>query len=143
MAVHSYPYITSTIEPSAAFPYGQTIPRALIEVALQNADKRIEPFYALIDSGSDYCLFPADFAPLLGLNLIVMPGVTGYGLGDDSDMRFAPLELEIGGLGKWEVYAAFSTLWNGRGMGLIGHLGFFDRFRVRFDWRRKVFDVEE
>jgi hypothetical protein len=101
------------------------------------------PFYALVDTGSDYCLFPSDFTPHLGLDFTQMPSITGYGIGQDNDMRFATLDLEITGLGKWLVYAAFSRLWDGRETGLIGHVGFFDRFKVRFDWRSKIFEIEE
>jgi hypothetical protein len=95
----------------------------------------------LVDTGADYCLFPADFAVRLGLDLNNLPPALVYGAGSDNDVRFAIVQIEFDDLGKWELLAGFSPAWNGREAGALGNLGFLDRFRISFDWSKKEFEV--
>lgn len=139
----TFPYDVGPLDRSDAFPHGQTALRPVLTATLRAGDRHTDPFSGLVDSGADYCVFPADFAKHLGLDYESLPSAIAHGLGEDQQMRFATVTLEVEKLGTWEIYAGFSDLWNGRGIGMLGQLGFFDRFKITFDSTRRIFEVRE
>ena len=126
---------------SAAFPSGHIALRPAMTVVLRLADRRTTPVLGLVDSGADYCFFSPEYADSLGLDYKSLPCEAAYGIGEDRQVRFGTITLEVAGLGAWEVYAGFSEAWSGRGYGMLGQLGFFDRFKITFDQRRRIFEV--
>jgi hypothetical protein len=138
-----YKYTTCGLNASPAFPEGHSVSRTLITVSLNNGELSTGQFLALVDTGADYCVFPADFAEPLGLNYEVLPSASVSGVGEDQQVRFSSVRLELQGFGEWKIYAGFSKLWNGRNLGMLGHLGFLERFKITLDPSNGIFKLEE
>ena len=54
---------------------------------------------------------------------------------------FHKVDLEIVGLAVQSLSVGFSTSLDGRGHGLLGQNGFFERFSVRFDHKKGTFTI--
>jgi hypothetical protein len=143
MVKGEYSYTLQELDRSAAFPTGHNAPRALVSANLSLGERETGRFVAIADTGADYCSFPADLAAALGLDFDQMPSANAFGLGDKANFRFSMVTLEVDQLGSWSIYAAFCKDWNGRKLGFLGQLGFFDRFRVTFDLQNGVFEIED
>jgi hypothetical protein len=89
--------------------YGQDraadIERPVIEIVLRNLRDPLSTaiaYEALVDSGSDRNIFPAEIADLLGIDLTATDTVRYVGgvvAGERRPVYFHPVEIEVGGLG--------------------------------------------
>ena len=141
MARHSFPYYPVLIDPSPAFPNGYTAHRPAAFVSLRVANNRTSEFLAVMDTGADHCMFPSDYLAVLGLDKASLPTSTVHGVGTDDGTRFATVNLSIGQLEEWPVYASFSDHWMGQHVGFLGHFGFFNRFTTNFDPHSRICEV--
>ena len=96
---------------------------------------------ALIDSGSDYCIFPIEAAQALHIPIkkAKMTHVTGF-LEGKAKLFLFPIKLAIGKY-SIEIVAGFA-----QGMGryapcTLGQKGFFDNFKVCFDKSRSQIEI--
>ena len=130
---------------SREFPYraiyaGEPL-RPALPIVVYHARGRV-PFRALVDSGADYSVLPAQFAPHLGVDLAQCreePCITAGGRGTVK-IRDIPLEAEVQVLGiRFAMRAAFSEY---APVVLLGRDDFFNEFRVTFDHRRETFRLE-
>jgi len=92
------------------------------------------PIFALVDSGSPYCLFRADVAAAIGIRDITTGkshqiGSVKKGVRDTC--YFHKVTLFIESDWKIDVLAGFSSSLSVGG--LLGRFGFFDHFYVTFD----------
>src|SRR3989344_6137342 len=105
----------------------------VIPIEIHNGDSFIT-YEALIDSGSEITIFPADLVAVLGINLkegkpIEFGGVTGIpGKG-----YIHSIDLRIKG-DKFKANCVFSDDIAPHGYGILGHFGFFNHFRVKFEY---------
>jgi hypothetical protein len=133
-----FPFTDYSVEPNAAFPNGYTISRPLIWVGLKYGERSIpNVFFSIIDTGCDYCVFPADYLEPLGIDIKGLPRGNVRGMGEDHPIYFSNVTLWVDELGEWEVYAGFSEYLRGTESGFLGFRGFIDRFRVEFDTSSK------
>lgn len=117
-------------------PHGIDITRPVIPIILRNlraSQIHAIGYEALVDSGSDRCIFPAELADLLGINLGESSRVlyvAGVVAGERSPIYLHPIEIEVGGLGGpvFETQAGFMPDFSKSGHGLLGRDGFFDQF---------------
>jgi hypothetical protein len=116
--------------------HGADIQRPVIEVVLRNLRDATAPvvaYEALVDSGSDRNIFPAELAEVLGIELSAAKTVRYVGgvvAGERRPVYFHPIEIEVGGLGGpafWTV-VGFMPQFSKAGYGLLGRNGFFDVF---------------
>jgi hypothetical protein len=116
--------------------HGADIQRPVIEIVLRNLRDTTAPaiaYEALVDSGSDRNIFPAELAELLGINLTeagTVRYVGGVVAGERRPVYFHPVEIELGGLGGphfWTM-VGFMPQFSKHGYGLLGRKGFFDEF---------------
>ncbi len=114
--------------------------RPIIPIALKEGNEIID-FPALVDSGSDFNVFPGFLADFLGINLTQVKQKQITGLSGSATSY--PYALEVGIAGKFYraplVFSYDTTLNN---FGLLGQVGFFDRFVVEFDQRNKVITLK-
>ncbi|MGH9742738.1 MAG: hypothetical protein ACRD51_10340 [Candidatus Acidiferrum sp.] len=115
--------------------------RLYLAVSLFNGHASF-PCYGLIDSGADDCIFPASFARYLGFELASgktyrFGGVASLG----QEAYFFDLEMVIAGIIPHKLAVGFTTSLDQRGHGLLGQNGFFDRFAIRFDHRKRSFSI--
>lgn len=115
---------------------GADIERPVIEIVLRNVRDLATPaiaYEALLDSGSDRNIFPAEIAELLGIELAeteVVQRVGGVVAGEHRPVYFHSVEIEVGGLGGPVVTTSvgFMPQFSKAGYGLLGRKGFFDQF---------------
>lgn len=109
-----------------------------VEIAYKGESRRYE---ALIDSGADHCIFHAEIAELLNIRLedgkkYVFGGIGGSGLVG----YIHPATLTIGGH-SFDTEVVFSFDISQSGYGILGQTGFFDHFRIRFIYAKKLVEV--
>ena len=95
---------------------------------------------ALIDSGSDDCLFSLGVARLLGLDLSPERDNRYVGIGGTEVVAlFGTVRLDVGDF-SYSVYAGFvdTTL----PLALLGQNGFFDQFMITFNLRRGAIEIQ-
>jgi hypothetical protein len=143
MPRHTFFYTPCDLETTDAFPNGHTVNRTLITVSLRNGDFVTDSFYGIVDSGADYCMFPASLLGALGIDRNSLRLSSARGLGEDRAIMFATVKLDANQLGAWPVYAAFSDQWNDMNHAMLGHCGFLERFRLSLDPSSQIFELED
>ena len=88
--------------------------------------------YAIIDSGADHCVFPRSFMQPLGIDALGAPVEMTTGVGSTVPTNFANITIDMQGVVQFPVYAGFTTGLDAWGSGLLGQVGFFDRFNIHF-----------
>jgi hypothetical protein len=114
----------------------QHIYRPVIPVSLSIRREVVESS-ALIDSGADECTFPGYVARELGFEIEKGERRIFSGIGGSVPAYRHTTLITIAGIRiAAEVY--YSPQWDHMPFGLLGQQGFFSRFRVQFDYRKKL-----
>lgn len=97
---------------------------------------------ALIDSGSDYCVFPIEAAKVLGVPLekAKTTRLTGF-LEGKANLFLYPVKLSIANY-SIEVTAGFAQEMGKFAPCTLGQKGFFDNFKVCFDKSKLQIGIE-
>jgi hypothetical protein len=101
-------------------------------------------YYTLIDSGADNCLFHADIAVYLGMDITRGEEKEFGGVGFGKIIGYVHrVDIQVGGWwiacpvaftdGLWRDSRAAPGKKEGLYYGVLGQEGFFDQFRVTFD----------
>ncbi|MFA6006107.1 MAG: aspartyl protease family protein [Candidatus Paceibacterota bacterium] len=128
------------------FPYKKIGPKKLkpiIPVEIMQEGNSIS-FHALIDSGADLNLFPGELAELLGLNILdgLEGTIGGITTGEMQKYYSHQVHLVIGGH-SYKTRVAFMPTLSTRGHGLLGQVGFFDFFTVKFNYSKAEIEIKE
>ena len=103
-------------------------------------------FPSVIDSGADYCVFPAIFGERLGLEVKKgrLTQMAGFGGGGECFYhKINVMALIDNKILRFECFAGFSERMNELGVGLLGRHGFFELFdEVSFDQRNRIFKLK-
>jgi hypothetical protein len=142
--IHEVPYKMIRASGSRAFGEDAVVKRPMLEVILISGTLRYR-CTALVDSGSDRCVFPDSFRRRLGL--IDSDGILGpdadTGGGVALQRQYWNLSLQVDGLGKQiQTMIGFDARLDSRGHGVLGQQGFFENFRVAFDHTHGSFALE-
>lgn len=113
--------------------------RPIMPLALFYGAKKINVL-ALVDTGADECLFPGDFAKLLGHNLTRGKPRTFAGIGGAITGYLHQTDVKLGPY-KFRINIYYSDDWNKWGFGLLGQNGFMTRFDVLFSRKDKQFAI--
>lgn len=149
MPLAEFLYTTVPIPPTPAFPNGQQVLRPWVfgVIAGPAPDHHLGCRICL-DTGADNCVFPLSFAERLGFDLKTMPmsitqGATGQGEIYYGDVSISiPLGPEDGDPELTvETRAGFTEGLDAQGIGLLGQIGFFDKYDVSFKYREGRFYV--
>lgn len=131
-------------------PTSSTIERPVIPITLRNPREVLTPaigYHGLVDSGSDRCIFSADLADLLGIDLKAAKTVLSIGgvvAGERRPIYLHPIEIEIGELGgpRYMTMAGFMPDYAQNGLGLLGRIGFFNEVTyVKFRDAEHLLDI--
>ncbi len=142
MAAYAIPYVEITVPPTPAFPSGRLVRRPVLFLALRSGAHRLS-CYAIVDSGADHCVFPRSFMGPLGLDPLVAPVERISGVGSSNvPTHFANVTIDLQGLVQFPVYAGFTSGLDQTGVGLLGQTGFFERFKITFDYSKKMYSIE-
>jgi len=114
--------------------------RPVIPLTLKNGKKTIN-YLALVDSGADFNVFHKEIAELLNVNLKNLPETEFSGIKKDANATAKYTAIEIGVNGYFfNAPVLFSDAISASGYGIVGQQGFFDKFKIRFDYKKS--DIE-
>ncbi len=142
------PYTKEKIPPRGDFP--EKIKYSpLVETILQFQNQRLNfKFPSVIDSGADFCVFPAQLGELIGIDIEKGKKLLTYGVGGKDILNFHHVKvIVIMENQPWEFscFAGFSRKMNHKGVGLLGRQGFFNLFsKIEFleNQRKLVLTIE-
>ena len=146
MSYITVPYQKIQIPPRGDLP-AKTVYAPILKTALLHKNR--EPFYfdSIVDSGADFCVFPANLGELAGFNVLGGKNVITSGVGGKEMLYFHKVKLEViikDEPWTFECQAGFSTKMNARGVGFLGRDGFFDLFQeIAFSQKVKMFRLKE
>ncbi|PIP23046.1 MAG: hypothetical protein COZ91_00315 [Candidatus Nealsonbacteria bacterium CG_4_8_14_3_um_filter_39_7] len=120
--------------------YGTRAVRPVIPVELSYKDRSIS-YEVLVDSGADFCIFDAQIGELLGIEIKdgkkeEVAGITGV----IQPYYVHDIIIKIGGW-PYEIKAGFLPNIAQLSYGVVGQIGFFDIFIVRFDLLKGEIDL--
>lgn len=122
--------------------YGLGTFRPVISLELVYKTKKIK-YDVLIDSGADFCLFDEGIARLLGVPLEEGIKTKTYGFTGDGQIAYIhAIGIKLGNK-TYTAKAGFVENMNETGFGIVGQVGFFDRFKVTFDYSEKTIELDE
>lgn len=121
--------------------YDADVLRPVIPVILTLNGQHI-PYEALVDSGADICIFDAQLADIVGLDVTTgvqrkVAGITGQ-----AEVQYLHrITINVGG---WErvIDAGFLPNIGKYGYGILGQRGFFEFFKVAFDFAKETIEVK-
>ena len=116
--------------------------RPIIPVVLKHKQKAVN-IYAIVDSGADVCIFPAEIAEFLDIDLQsgTKEEVAGIVAGQKRPYYLHEIMLSVGG---WEnkIIAGFMPEISRLGYSVLGQNGFFTNFIVKFDYSKGEIDIK-
>ncbi len=117
--------------------------RPIIPVEVRN--KRLSfPTEALLDTGADFCIFSGEIAKAVGIDIGTGSPHEIVGVGGKVTKGFIhKIGLEIPGFSMFSCWGFFSDQLNDMNHAILGQVGFFDCFKVSFDYTRKLITVRQ
>ena len=115
-------------------PHGTWIERPVVLITLSNPGSPSSPnirYEALVDSGSDRCIFSTEIGELLGIDVTATDTVLFVGgvvAGQRRALYIHPIEIDIGDGNSFVGNVGFMPDFSKSGHGLLGRNGFFDQF---------------
>ena len=141
MIIFNYQKYVET-EPSEAFPKGLTQAKALIPVTIIKGKREEAGIDCLVDSGAVYTVFRGEYAEELGINIEDGKKCLVHGLENEGIHIWFHFVILKFGLWKYDAYVGFTK--HDMGVdGILGYIGFFDRFKVEFDDKNNIFTVTQ
>jgi len=136
-----FPYIKfSLTKPSLIL--GKVILKPIIPIKIKYKKKSLK-YYALIDSGADFCIFDSEVGEYLGID--IKSGIReefGGIVGErKAEVFFHKVILNVGGW-DYESNVGFSSEIAKFGYGVLGQRGFFDIFTIKFDLRKEEIELK-
>jgi hypothetical protein len=133
----AYKVAPDSFGPPGSYVYSVTLD---VQIGLPSLNApRTKRFEAVIDSGATRCLFHADFASHLGLDLKAGEIEITQGIGGSENIYLHQIALYIPG-GPIITKVGFKE--NLPVAGLLGMRGFFEFFKVSFDPDLKICEIE-
>lgn len=137
----TFPYYLFEVKFTPGSKRKKRVWRPVIEVILLKNDKFLS-HPVLIDSGADYNLFRGEIAEIFGLKLTSGNKRIIYGLGNQPIKGYKhKIQLRLPGLDTVDTKAIFSKQLSEHAHGVLGNVGFFDKFTVEFDYNNKTIEV--
>ncbi len=124
---------------------GSFASRPVLTVVIENPiTHRAIGYKALLDSGADINIFPAEIAEILGLDMQSGKLYKFGGIGSAGHSSYVhKVNFIVGGSIKYETECAFSYEISKIGYGVLGQKGFFDHFVIKFDYSKKEIEIKE
>lgn len=133
--------------PARGNTLAKTIYAPILKTSLFYKNNERFDFDCIIDSGADFCVFPANLGELAGLDVFGGNNLVTFGIGGKEMLYFHNVKVEVIIKDEpwiFECRAGFSTKLNSKGIGFLGRDGFFDLFQeVTFNQKAKMFRLKE
>ena len=138
----NFPYYGLEVEFSPNSKRKKVVWRPIIEIILLSGRKFIS-HPVLIDSGSDYNILDFEIASVFGLKLAKGKMRKIYGIGNQAIKTYEhSIQIKIPGFETYVADVLFAKL-PGHTLGVLGNSGFFNKFTVEFDYKRKAIEINE
>ncbi|MGA2911584.1 MAG: retropepsin-like aspartic protease [Candidatus Levyibacteriota bacterium] len=100
-------------------------------------------YLVLIDSGADFCVFHGEIGERLGFDVTKGDELTFHGTsGEAQKAYFHNVSFKIGGI-EHKAYIGFSYEMKSLPYGILGQDGFFDKWRIRFEYDKENIELKE
>ena len=99
---------------------------------------------ALVDSGSDYCIFPSEIGELIGIDVTAGKRqlISGVVAGESRPIYFHVVELSFEPGARFEAWVAFMPELSSNGHAILGQHSFFSRVSfVKFQAHRSKLEI--
>ncbi len=96
---------------------------------------------SLVDSGADYCIFNAKYAQVLGIDLSKCLKCFTRGVGGNTPIPTFRTELEMQAQHTKKIKIPVDFIDSDSVNGLIGQVGFFDNYKIKFERVTNVFEI--
>lgn len=121
--------------------YDAAVYRPVIPLILSFKDKSFS-YSALIDSGADFCLFDTSVAASLGIELQDGVRSEAFGIGGPAqELYIHVINITVDKI-RYQAKVGFIKNMTQTGYGILGQVGFFDKFKVSFDYANKEIILE-
>lgn len=137
-----FKYYRHGCQPNEVFPQRRSILRPYINIAVKYKNKR-QRIIALLDTGSDLCLFPADLGKYLGISVENGKQLPFAGISAKGVAYFHKVTLEIGGWNHDCIVGFSPDMDRMKAPPVLGHEGFFDRYEVIFNCKKEIIEVKK
>ena len=117
--------------------------RPVIPIKLKNKELEIG-YEVLVDSGADLCIFDAEMAGIIGIDIKKGKIREVFGVGGKASVYYLHrVSIEVGGW-LYDIEAGFMPNVAGKVMqyGIVGQKGFFDIFVVKFDLLKEEIELK-
>jgi len=115
--------------------------RPVVDVELFGPNGNVKTI-ALVDSGADNCLFNIEFAKAIGVNLEQCEKSRTIGVeGGSKEVFLIDLDIQVKHLDKVKVPVGFIE--SRSVIGLLGQIGFFDAYRIKFERDHNTFEINQ
>lgn len=122
--------------------YAPGILRPVIDIEIVYHDRSVY-YEVLVDSGADFCIFDAQIAEILKIDVINGEPRTVWGITGIGEKYFVhPITIKVGGY-PYKIEAGFLPNIARMGYGVVGQKGFFDIFVVKFDLAKEEIELKE
>ncbi len=100
------------------------------------------PVEVLLDTGADFCIFSGEIGEALGIDLKsgIIHEIVGVG-GTTTRGYIHKIGLEIPGFAIFNSWGFFSDDLNDMNHAILGQQGFFEKFKVSFEYQKKLIVV--
>jgi len=137
-----FKYSRLPCKPTEAFPDKHSVLRPIINIAIKYQNRSFRLF-VLLDTGADWCLFPASVGEYLDIQIEQGRKIEYKGISAPGVAYFHEVTLGIGG---WyhNCLVGFSRDLDRMNVNaILGHDGFFDRYEVSFNYKKEIIEVKK
>ena len=122
--------------------FGDTIFKPIIPVKISVGKKSLR-YAALIDSGADFCIFHAEIADALGIDIQSGTDIEFAGIQEAGPAKafLHTVTLTVDDV-EFQTSVGFSYHLAPYAYGMLGQKGFFDRFSVNFELSKGEIELE-
>ncbi len=136
-----FSYKRIPISPTKKQKFTKHVLRPVIPIRVKHKGRAIG-YEALIDSGADYCIFHSELAEIMGIawdkgEIVSLGGVGGKKFKG----RFSKVKISVGG-NEIETKVLFSDDIPDFGYAILGQVGFFEFFRIRFIYQKGEIQIK-
>lgn len=139
MSLRQFLYSTHDIDACPAFPNGHQLSRACVNVTLCYGSHCTDTYTALIDTGSDYCVFPPSALASLSIPESDLRYYPAKGYGGDLGLQFARVKIKLEDFGEWEAWVGFA---DHECVCALGNHEFLDVFKITLHPQKQYFEIE-
>ena len=141
MSLKKIPLTTQRYKPTSAFPKGYTEKWGFIPVTLEHERNVVNRVDTLIDTGASTAVYTKSVADDLGIDLISGEPSGTEGIGGSVITWYHTVRMTFGNW-SYECLVGFMANDDLPVAGVLGYLGFFDRFKYIIDSSTDSFTIE-